>query len=183
MAIGEGTDSRVPEEDVTPPRADPREQALPWDMNILQESRDSRPEGGVWGGESVCAKGAAGPFWHSGTTSSTAGSPIASGSYDAGRRRSVSASAEPSRRDARSTPRRNAGVERMLESRLKASRPRRWWLRRSARGHAEEGCRRFSAIGPAVTSLRVNRLASLHATAAKRVLRPCVKPETASASG
>ena len=28
----------VPEEDAPPPRADPREQALPWDMRILQQT-------------------------------------------------------------------------------------------------------------------------------------------------
>lgn len=173
----------MPGEDVTPPRADPREQALPWDMNILQQSRGSRPEGGIWDGEDACAKGVTGPFGRGGTTSSTVGNPIASGSYDVGRRRNVSASAEPSREDARSTPRRNVRVGRMPESRLKANRPPRLWFRRPARGHAEEGCRRFSAIGPAVTSPRVNHLAPAHATAAKHALRPCVRPETASASG
>ena len=100
-----------------------------------------------------------GPFGRGGTTSSTVGNPIASGSYDAGRRRNVSASAEPSRRDARSTPRRNVRVGRMPESRLKANRPPRLWFCRPARGHAEEGCRRFFATGPAVTSPRVNCLA------------------------
>lgn len=177
-------DPEVPEEDATPPRADPREKGLPWDMPILRQAEAARPGGGVWGGESACAKGAVGSSRPGGARSGSAGSPIASGSWTAGggrnaggRRRSVNASAGRKRRVGGSTPRRNANGGPRHDNRRKAGR-RRPWSR--ARGHALPSCRKLFASGPAATNHRVTVVTS--AIAASPPRGPCVRPKTANAS-
>jgi hypothetical protein len=176
----------VPEEDATPPRADPREQALPWDMRILRQTGVVRPGRADWDGGGVCGKDAADCFEHGSTTSATAGSRIACGNCDAGRRRSVNASAGRNRRDGRSTPRRNAGGAPRRAGRRGATRPprpppRRLRILRSVHGHAATGIRKFSAIGPAVTSPR--EMHAMRAIAARRARRPCGRRRTVNGSG
>jgi len=100
---------------VTPPRADPREQALPWDMHILRQTEAARPGGGGWGGEGACAKGVAGSSRPGGARSGFAGSPSANGNWIAGagrnaggRRRNVNASAGRTPRHAEAQRKRRA---------------------------------------------------------------------------
>lgn len=180
------TDPEVPEEDIPPPRADPREQTLPWDMPILPQTEFARPGRAGWDGDGVCGKGAADPFAPRGTTNATASSRIACGKCSAGRRRNVNASAERNRRDDRGTPRRNASGGPAHRGRREAHRrqrrlPRRLRIVGPACGHAANGIRKFSATGLAVTSPRVMRVT--RATAARSAPQPCVRRRTANASG
>lgn len=180
-----GTNPEVPGEDTTPPRADPREQALPWDMSILRQTGVARPGRAAWDGGGVCGKGAADSIALRGTTNAIAGSRIACGKCGAGRGRSVSASAGRNRGDDRGTPRRNAGgVPRRVSHPEEATRvrpPRRLRILSPARGHAATGTRKFSATGPAVMSPHARRV--MRATAARSARQPCVRRRTANASG
>jgi hypothetical protein len=183
---GVRADSEVPEEDATPPRADPREQALPWDMCILRQAEAVRPGGGGWVGENACARGAVGSSRRDGPRTSSAGSPSASGSWTAGGGRNVggrrpngNASTGRSPRHAKSTPRRNANGVRRRGS-YGAGRQPRVRLPRPARGHAVRRCRKFSVTGRGATTRRVPAL--MHAIAGRRAPPPCVRPRTASAS-
>jgi hypothetical protein len=180
------TNPEVPEEDIAPPRADPREQALPWDMRILRQTGAARPGRAGWDGGVVCGKGAADPSAPRGTTSATAGSRIACGKCSVGRRRSVNATAGRSRRDDKGTPRRNASGGPARRGRREAHRrhrrpPRRLRIVGPARGHAATGPRKFSATGLVATSPRVMR--AMRATAARSARQPCVRCRTANASG
>jgi hypothetical protein len=155
-------------------------------MRILRQTGVARPGRADWDGGGVCGKGAGDSFRRGGTTNATAGRRIVCASCDAGRRRSVNASAERNRRDGRSTPRRNAGgVPRRAGRRgaTRLPRPPPWGLRilRLARGHAATSTRRFFAIGPAVTSPRGMR--AMRATAARRARRPCGRRRTVNANG
>jgi hypothetical protein len=179
-------DPEVPEEDATPPRADPREQALPWDMRILRQAEVVRPEGAGWDGGGACAKGAAGGSRPDGARIGFAGSPTASGNWSdggarnvGGRRPSVSASVGRSLRYGRSTPRRSASGVRKPGSNGAGRQPR-VRIPRRARGHAERSCRKFFVTGPAATTRRV--LARAHAIADRGARRPCVRRWTVNAS-
>ena len=183
---GLGADSEVPEEDVTPPRADPRERTLPWDMRILRHAEAVRPGGDAWVGEHACAKGAVGSSRPGGPRTSSAGSPTASGSWTAGvgrnvgaRRPNGNASTGRSPRRARSMPRRNGNSVRRRGSQGAGRLPRVRSPRR-ARGHAVRRCRKFFVTGRGATTRRVPALT--HAIAGRRVPPPCVRPRTASAS-
>ena len=184
-------DRGVPEEDATPPRAGPRESALPWDACILRQTGAFRPAGGGWGGEAVCGRGAAGGFRRGGITSGTAGSRNALRKCDAGRRRNGNRSADPNRAYASDMPRRNAsgenGGHRRPSSHPKASPSSRTWRasrqRTPARGHAAEGIRRFFATVPAAMSPCGILLAHRRRTVATTAVRPCVGPGTANVSG
>jgi hypothetical protein len=153
-------DRGVPEEDTTPPRADPRESTLPWDIGILQQAGRSGPAGRGWGGEAVCGRDAAGGFRRGSTTSGTVGSRNALGKCDAGRRRNGNRSADLNWRRASDMPKRNASGEnggRRRPRSCRKTRPPPWpWRishrRTPARGHAAGGMRRFFATVPAVTS-------------------------------
>lgn len=143
-------------------------------------------QGEPTGMAAVFAKDAAEGFEHGSTTSVTAGSRIACGNCDAGRRRSVNANAGRNRRDGRSTPRRNGGDVPRRAGRRGATRPprpppRRLRILRSARGHAATGIRKFSAIGLDVTSPREMR--AMRAIAARRARRPCGRRRTVNGSG
>ena len=153
---------------------------------MLRQMVASRPGRASWGGGVVCGKGVADSFGHGGTTSVTVGSLIASRNCDAGRRRSVSASAGRNPRDGRSTPRRNVGGAPIRAGRAEAGPPPRPSLPGlrilgRARGHAATGTQRFSVIGPGVTSPRATR--AMRATAAGRARRPCGRRRTVNASG
>jgi hypothetical protein len=153
-------------------------------MRILRPTRASRPERAGWDGGGVCGRGAADSSGHGGTTNATADSRIACASCGAGRRRSVNASAGRNRRDDGSTPRRNVSGVPGRAWCPKATRrrpPPRLRILRGARGHVAAGMRRFSAIGPAVTSPRGMR--AMRATVARRARRPCGRCRIASASG
>jgi hypothetical protein len=184
-------DRGMPGEDATPPRADPRESTLPWDMGILRQTEVSGPAGGGWDGGTVCGRDAAGGFRRGSTTSGTVGSRNALGKCDAGRRRNGNRGADLNRKRANDTPRRNAsdenGGHRRPPSHSKAnpsSRTRRVPRRRTpARGHAAGGIRRFFAIVPAVTSHCGIHLAPRRRIVATTAARPCVRPETANVSG
>jgi hypothetical protein len=176
----------VPEEDAIPPRADPREQTLPWDMHILRQAEGVRPEGGGWVGEGACARGAVGGSRPDGASSGSAGSRTAGGNWTAGggrnvggRRQNGNASAGRGLRGASGTPKRNAKGVRRCDSNG-AGRPPRSRLLRPARGHAERSCRKFFVTGRAATPRRVPALT--RATAGRRAPRPCVRPRTVNAS-
>ena len=179
--------SEVPEEDATPPRAAPRESALPWDVRILRQAGVSRPVGCGWDGEAVCGRGVAGGFRRGSITSGTAEIPSACGRCDAGRGRSGNGSAGPNLRDASGTQRRNASGENSGRPRprghRKVSLPPRTRLRSLARGHAAEGFRRFSAIVPVVMSLPGILFTPLRRIVATTAARPCIRPATANVSG
>jgi hypothetical protein len=185
---GMGADPEVPEEDATPPRAGPREQALPWDMRILRQAEAVRPGGAGWDGDGACAKGAVGGSRPDGARIGSADSPTASGNWTAGgvrnvggRRPNASVSAGRTLRHGRSMPPRNAnGVRRPGSSSNGASRQPRPRIARRARGHAERGCQRFSVTGPAATTRRVQVLT--HAIAGRRAPLPCVRCRTVNAS-
>jgi hypothetical protein len=179
-------DSEVPEEDATPPRADPREQTLPWDMRILRQAEAVRPGAGGRAGEDACAKSAVGSSRPGGPRTSSAGSPTASGSSSGGggqnvggKRPSGNASTGRSPRHARSTPQRNVNGVRRRGSPGAGRQPGVRFPGR-ARGHAERRCRKFSATGRGAMSHHVPALTP--AIAGRRAPLPCVRPRTVSAS-
>lgn len=180
-------DRGVPEEDATPPRAAPREQAFPWDVRILRPAGVSRPVGDDWGGEAVCGRGVVGGFRRGGTTNGTAKIPSAGGRCGDGRRPSGNGSADPNPGDASGMRRRNASDANSGRLRppihRSASRPQPRRLRSLARGHAEESFRRISATVPAVMSPSGILLALGRRIVATIAAQPCVRPETASVNG
>ena len=179
-------DPEVPEEDQTPPRANPREQALPWDMYILRQAEAVRPEGGGWVGENACAKGAAEGFRPDGPRTGSAGNLTASGNWTAGRGRNVggkrwnvNVSTGRTPGHGKDTRRRNANVVRKRGRNSGGRKPQPHLLRR-ARGHAERGCRKFFVTGRAATIRRV--LALIPAIATGRAPPPCIRPRTVNVS-
>jgi len=149
-------DRGVPGEDATPPRAAPREKALPWDMGILRLAGVFRPVRVGWGGEVVCGRDAAGGSRHGGITSGTVGSRSVLGNCGVGRQRNGNRSADLNLRHASDMRRRNTsgenGGQRRPRSHRKASPLPRLYLETPARGHAADGIPRFFAAVPAVMS-------------------------------
>jgi len=176
----------VPEEDATPPRAAPREQAFPWDVRILRPAGVSRPVEDDWGGEAVCGRGVVGGFRRGGITNGTAKIPSAGGRCGVGRRPSGNGSAAPRARDANGMRRRNASGENSGRLRPPSHRkvipPLRRCPRSLARGHAEESFPRLSAIAPVVTSPSGILLALGPRTVAMTAAHACVGSETANGS-